>query len=223
MGIDGWVGGWVAVVLADGAFEVALVGTDVGELVSRVPDAAAVAVDMPVGLADEGLRQADLLGREMLGRRRSTLFVTPTRAAVECEDYPRALAVNRERGAGGFSRQAWALRTKILQLDAFLRSGDAGRPVVEAHPELSFAALAGRVLASGKKTWAGQAERRGLLAGAGIVLPDDLGPAGAAGPDDVLDAAVVAWTAGRLAAGTARSAPAEPQRFSDGLAAAITS
>jgi predicted RNase H-like nuclease len=41
-------------------------------------------------------------------------------------------------------------------------------------------------------------------------VPDDLGAAGRAGADDVLDAAAVAWTASRLAAGTAVSFPDPP-------------
>ena len=41
------------------------------------------------------------------------------------------------------------------------------------------------------------------------------------GVDDVLDAAAVAWTARRVAAGAARRLPAEPERFSDGVDCAI--
>jgi hypothetical protein len=54
--------------------------------------------------------------------------------------------------------------------------------------------------------------RRRLLADtAGIVLPDDLGPAGrAAAVDDVLDAAAAAWTARRVAHGQARPLPDPP-------------
>ncbi|MFI5068890.1 MAG: DUF429 domain-containing protein [Streptosporangiales bacterium] len=37
----------------------------------------------------------------------------------------------------------------------------------------------------------------------------------------MLDAAVVAWTARRVAAGAARSLPHPPERFSDGIPCAI--
>jgi predicted RNase H-like nuclease len=50
-----------------------------------------------------------------------------------------------------------------------------------------------------------------LLAEAGIVIPDDLGHAGTAGADDILDAAVAAWSASRIAAGNAISLPDPPQ------------
>jgi hypothetical protein len=67
------------------------------------------------------------------------------------------------------------------------------------HPEVSFAILAGRPLPESKRTWAGAIRRRRLLTEAGIVLDDDLGPAGtAAAVDDFLDDAA-AWTARRVA------------------------
>ncbi|WP_414635622.1 DUF429 domain-containing protein [Actinophytocola sp.] len=66
--------------------------------------------------------------------------------------------------------------------------------------------------------------RHRLLATAGIALDSDLGDTGGpAGVDDVLDAAVCAWTARRVANGQARSSPDPPQVFSDGLPCAIWS
>jgi predicted RNase H-like nuclease len=93
---------------------------------------------------------------------------------------------------------------------------------VEAHPELSFAELAGAPLAVRKSTWAGAEMRRTLLARAGITLTGDLGLAGEqAGVDDVLDAAAAAWTAWRVSQGSARCLPDPPETFSDGLPSAI--
>ena len=43
------------------------------------------------------------------------------------------------------------------------------------------------------------------------MIPDDLGHAGTAGADDILDAAVAAWSASRIAAGNAISLPDPPQ------------
>ena len=94
--------------------------------------------------------------------------------------------------------------------------------MVEVHPAVCFAELAGRPLPYGKSTWAGVERRRRLLDGVGLTLAPDLGVAGqCAGVDDVLDAAVAAWTAGRVRDGIARSLPDPPEVFSDGLAAAI--
>ncbi len=55
----------------------------------------------------------------------------------------------------------------------------------------------------------------------GIVIPDQLGPAGQAGADEVLDAAAAAWTAWRVATGIAKGLPEVPEVFSDGLTASI--
>ena len=60
-----------------------------------------------------------------------------------------------------------------------------------------------------------------MLTGAGIRLPDDLGDAGAVAPDDVLDAAVAAWSALRIARSEAKTFPSEPEIDERGRAVAI--
>jgi predicted RNase H-like nuclease len=74
--------------------------------------------------------------------------------------------------------------------------------VLEVHPELAFAALAGAPMPHPKRSAAGRAERIAALrpAVAGI---DRLAAQRLAGSavDDVLDACALAWSARRLAAG----------------------
>ena len=67
--------------------------------------------------------------------------------------------------------------------------------VIEVHPEVCFRAMKGEPLDYSKHSWNGQAERRRLIAGAGIDLPDHILDAGKVPSDDLLDAAVAAWTA----------------------------
>jgi predicted RNase H-like nuclease len=62
-------------------------------------------------------------------------------------------------------------------------------------------------------------ERRRLLASAGIQLPDEL-TAGQAATDDVLDAAIAAWSAARKERGQATTLPADPP-MQDGRPVAI--
>ena len=223
LGVDGCRTGWVGIVL-DGGRVTAVHGTTITEVLDKAGSdggLACVAVDIPIGLPDTGRRQADVLARRALGPRWQSLFLTPVRPALLTADFAEAVALNRERAGEGLSRQAFALRTKVLEVDALVRDG--ARPVVvEVHPELSFATMSGGPLAAGKKTWAGAQERRALLARHGIPVPEDLGPAGAlAAVDDVLDAAAAAWSAGRCAAGLASSLPASPERFSDEIPCAI--
>lgn len=80
--------------------------------------------------------------------------------------------------------------------------------IFEVHPELWSAATAGAPLVS--KNWNGAMRRRTLLAAHGIELRDDLAAAGPVPVDDVLDAAAVAWTAGRIAADVALCLPTGP-------------
>jgi predicted RNase H-like nuclease len=222
LGVDACPAGWVGVALT-GRCVRAVVHAEIGGLVALAAVAGpldAIAIDIPIGLADCGTRQADLLARTAAGRRWPTVFVTPVRAALQADTYAEALAVSRALTGQGISSQAFRLRDKILQVDSWRERAPC--QVVEAHPELSFAAMAGAPLSDSKSTWAGAVRRRQLLAANAIDLAGDLGLSGLrVGVDDVLDAAAVAWTATRVAAGTARRLPALAERFSDGVDCAI--
>jgi len=222
LGADACKPGWVGIVL-DGARVEAHFGVTIADLVAAAETArpvAVVGVDIPIGLPDTGRRAADELARVRAGVRRASVFMTPVRRALLAADHTEAVRLNRSAAGEGVSAQAYGLRTKILDVDAWVR--DQARRVVEVHPELSFTAMAGGPLPSGKTTWAGIEQRRELLADAGISLVGDLGlPGRMARVDDILDAAAAAWSARRVAAGTAVCLPAEPEVFGDGLPAAI--
>ena len=161
-----------------------------------------MAIDIPIGLPDHGTRAADLAARKALGKKWQTVFLTPVRTAIEAHNYDEANHLAREITDAGISRQAYALRKKILEVDRWISTASCA--VYEVHPELSFAHLAGAPVTASKKTWAGAHERQRLLEEAGISLEGDLGiPGLRSGRDDVLDAAVAAWTAQRIAAGGA--------------------
>jgi predicted RNase H-like nuclease len=222
LGADACRAGWVGITLSDeGAL--AYVHAEIAGLVALAAEAgplAVVGIDIPIGLADAGLRQADLLARRAAGPRWASVFITPVRTAVEAADYQQACEINRRLAGCGISRQAFNLREKIMQVDRWLPQAPC--PVLEVHPELCFAEMGGAPLADSKSTWAGAVRRRQLLAAEGIALADDLGLAGQqVGVDDVLDAAAVAWTARRVAGGSARRLPAEPEHFSDQVDCAI--
>jgi predicted RNase H-like nuclease len=225
LGVDACRTGWAGIALSGGQAR-AYFAPGIQELADRAAadgPLLVIAIDIPVGLPDAGRRSADVLARKELKARWPSLFITPVRTAVEAADYQAAAAENRRLAGEGLSRQAFALRAKILDVDQWLQVGSpAPVRVVEAHPELSFAAMAGAPLRSRKSTWAGAVQRRTLLAREGIVLEGDLGLAGEqAGVDDVLDAAAAAWTARRVSQGSARCLPPSPEVFSDGLPAAI--
>jgi predicted RNase H-like nuclease len=222
LGVDACKAGWIGIALSQGTLN-AHAAAGIGDLVedaSRAGPLTVIAIDIPIGLPDTGRRQADLLVRKAVGPRRASVFVTPVRPALEAHDYASAAALSLRLAGEGISRQAFGLQAKILQVDRWVRQ--TRQHVVEVHPEASFAQLAGAPLQSPKSTWAGIARRREPLAGASIVLPEDLGPAGEkAAIDDVLDAAAAAWTALRVVREQARPHPDPPELFSDGLASAI--
>jgi len=214
IGIDGCRKGWIGIVAGGGDVE-ALFSPRVADLVAAAGDVAAIAIDIPIGLPDRGVRQADRAARERLGRLASSVFLTPVRAALAAEPYREATAVAVRLTGSGISQQAYRLREKIFEVEDWLPGSPA--PVWEVHPEISFAVANGAPLGCSKHTWAGGQERRQILARHGLVLDGPLLPAGRhAGPDDVLDAAIAAWSARRLAAGTGESLPARPEEMTPG-------
>lgn len=218
LGVDGYTKGWVAIVSDDGAYAGAVVAGTLSELASRFAGAEVIGVDVPIGLPSTEPRPADGEAKRFVGPRRSSVFPTPPREALEAESYADARRWCREHLGRGLSAQSYALRGRILEADALAADEDR---LHEVHPEVSFRALAGAPLAHAKKTWNGQMERLRLLEDAGIAVPRNLDEAGRVPPDDVLDAAVAAWTATRIARGEARTLPADPPTDPRGRPAAI--
>ena len=131
---------------------------------------------------------------------------------------PNPTALSCRVNGKGISKQSFAIVPKIIEVRAFM---DDER-VHEVHPEVSFRLLNGGVRLGKKKTWGGLQSRLRLLKSASIELPDDRGDVNEVGIDDVVDAAVAAWSARRIASGEARSFPSEPeQRDQRGRAIAI--
>lgn len=219
LGVDACRHGWVGVTLADGEVAGGTLAPSLAEVIGSVPDVRVVGVDMPLGLVEQGWRDADAAAVAVIGRRRSSLFRIPPRPVWDEVDFAAANQRCRELTGVGMSQQAWGLRTK-------LREANDGRRrwqglLYEVHPEVSFRHLAGAPLPYAKTSWNGHAARRTLLRDHGVVLPDDLGATGRGAPDDVLDAAVAAWSAHRIATGRAVSYPDPPQRTDTGERIAI--
>lgn len=217
-GVDACRGGWVAVSLDGAAPAVVRVHETLAGLLGPGNDtgmAAVTGIDMPLGLLEAGWREADLAARARLGPRRSSVFAIPPRAVWEQENYQAAGERCRALTGQGFSIQAWGLRVKLLEADRYRET--CGHPLYEVHPELAFCAMAGAPLENRKHTGAGRDQRRALLSQAGIALPA-LAPAPVT---DILDAAAVAWSARRIAAGEAMVLPDEPQQDERGRDIAI--
>ena len=221
VGIDGCSTGWIAVALADDGWAAVHYLPTIGSVSDAIPNASVIGIDIPIGFAQDQPRRADLEARTFLGKRRNSLFLTPPRAVLAAPDHVTATTLSVELTGSGVSQQSFALRKKIFEVEEW---GERPCPVFEVHPEVSFAVLMGAPASASKKSWQGMVERRAALEAAGIRLrkvPDDVGRRAAV--DDVLDAAVVAWTARRLRDGEARSFPGSPSTGVNGVETAIWS
>jgi predicted RNase H-like nuclease len=216
--------GWIGVELDHGAFVDAHIADHLDTLLSAVNDIQAVGIDMPLGLVETGRRQADLAAHAFVGKHLgSAVFLMPLRAVWKREDNTwyddsweqanqrcRQLTRGDELSPDGYglSPFTWGLRVKLREANECLATDKY--PLHEVHPEVSFAAMNGKPLTHRKVSWTGHITRRALLAKHGIHLPDELGDAGKARLDDVLDAAAAAWSAHRIATGHASRLPTEP-------------
>jgi predicted RNase H-like nuclease len=221
LGVDAHTKGWIGVELDRGTFVTAHIADSLTKLLSTVNDIQAVGIDMPLGLVETGRRQADLDARDFVGKRRNSVFLMPPRAVWKQEDTwyddsweqanQRCRQLTRDElspDGYGLPRQTWGLRVKLREANECLATDKY--PLHEVHPEVSFAAMNGKPLTHRKISWTGHITRRALLAKHDIHLPDQLGNAGNARLDDVLDAAAAAWSAHRIATGHASRLPTEP-------------
>ena len=224
LGVDACKGGWVGVLLSPARPAAVLAATAIAalvELARESSDVAVVAIDIPIGLPDQGVRAADTLARRALPGKGSSVFTTLTRSAYAAKTYAEAREANLAAtdGTHNASAQAYALRARILDVDGWLRSRPAVE-VIEVHPELAFARMAGAPVREPKSEPEGLSARRAALEAAGLVPPAWFRGSGFA-EDDLLDACAAAWTAVRHSSGRSESFPAEPEVFSDGIPAAI--
>lgn len=204
-GLDGCRGGWVMVtVTVEGAWRseverVTDLAAVIGHLESGRLDAAGV--DIPIGLPETGPRRCDVEARRLIGARRSSVFPAPVRGVLGATTYEEAAGRSRALSGRGLSRQAFGILPKVGEVDALI-TPRRQRYLVEVHPEVSFTVMAGSPMAYSKKTPAGRAERMAALR---HVFPDVVRHTRArldgAGPDDVLDAFAVAWSAWRWSSG----------------------
>jgi len=224
LGVDGTPQGWIGVFRSlDGAqppharffatFDDVLAAEE-------MPDV--VAVDMPIGFlnaAARGGRACERCARARLKGRTSSVFSAPSRAALSKDDYPAALATNRTGNGVGLSKQSFHLFPKMREIDAGMTPQLQAR-VRESHPELAFAILAGAPMAHPKRTAEGRVERLAVLQALGYdrsLLDPHPFARKQVSPDDLLDAAVLALSAARIARGEALRLPAEPEQDGRGL------
>jgi predicted RNase H-like nuclease len=201
LGVDGWRGAWVGARLDGRAVE--LLALPDAAAVLAVPDVEVVCIDMPIGLSDDGVRLCDVEARRRLGRAGSSVFPTPVRAVLATDDYAEARALSRAATdpPRAPSAQSFQLVRAIRSLDDALGDPPTDR-VVEVHPELAFRALDPAVR-DPKGTARGMAQRLAALRTVMDVDAALLDAPPRVPAVDALDACAAAWSARRIADGTA--------------------
>jgi predicted RNase H-like nuclease len=162
VGLDGYRGGWIGCLWTgpDRPAAVVALASLADAETALPPNTAVLAIDIPLGLdeaARPGGRECDQLARQRIGARRSSVFSSPSRGALNANSHAEASQMNRGSGplAPGLSLQAYALFPKLREADAALAGSAWLRErVIEVHPEVSFCEKAGRPLEHPKKTTA---------------------------------------------------------------------
>ena len=215
-GVDGVRGGWaMAITGVDDRSPVEFsVWSSLEELWAEAQASGllVVSLDMPVGLPGRQRRTADIEARELLGRRRASLFWTPPLCVIDATDHAEANQRSRDLTDRGISAQTFNLMPKIRDLRATLAPEDFAPAAVpraaEVHPESSFVRLAGAPMTAPKSELDGIQERLAALVDVFPNISEAASSTPPLGPpkpalDDLLDAAAAAWTSRRIVTGQA--------------------
>ncbi len=222
-GVDGCRAGWICVTRER-------VGGSVGwqrfgtaeALLAQAPRPAVLAIDIPIGLMEQGFRHCDRQARSLLGPRKSSVFSAPLRAVLEARSWEEACSIRQRIEGKRMSKQAWAIVAKIREVDRLLRKDPKAMPWVrEVHPEVSFCAWSGAPLPYPKKKKPGRNLRRKLVekhfGRAAIRSVRDSYLKKDVADDDILDAFAALWTAERILHGEESTLPGQPPLDSCGL------
>ncbi len=118
VGVNGCPGGWLAVEYGSSTGEFSpCVHTSFSELLASYPDAACIAVDIPIGLGEGSPRRCDIEARRVLGPRRSSVFPAPDRRLIHVPTYPEASVLSRSLYGKGISKQGFAIYPKVAEVD----------------------------------------------------------------------------------------------------------
>jgi predicted RNase H-like nuclease len=208
LGVD-WAGSSWVVVKAGDETDVTTEPSflNVWHELGKCEDVAAILVDIPIGLPDSGPRACDEEAATFRGTSSNTVFSVPGRSIVYEEDYDEA----KEACESSLGSQSWWLLPRIQEVDVFLqRHPDALDKVYESHPEICFASLTDGSL-PGKHSENGLDDRIDLLED-DTELHEKIKSTidnrrngtewheriSSGRLDDVVDAAVLAYTAKRI-------------------------
>ena len=165
LGIDGCRSGWLVVSSESKAQFTCKIHSSLENILLEIPKEHQVLIDVPIGFPQENSRHCDILAREKLGPRRSSVFLPPCRDALYASNDQEACEINLKISGKKISIQTWNIGNKMREADQFLQNHQELLPLWrEAHPELAFQNFNNGVsLTFSKKSFEGHLERIKIL------------------------------------------------------------
>jgi predicted RNase H-like nuclease len=164
IGLDACKMGWCGIGVIDNKL-ISDCFEDLHDVITKHPNLERILIDIPIGLSSKNFeRTIDSQARQLLNKRKSSIFSPSCREALYANNYKEALAINKEICGKGISIQAYNIGPKIKEVDEWLNNKQIPIEVFEAHPELCLKTLnLNTDLESSKHDKAGIEERKNIL------------------------------------------------------------
>src|SRR5262245_30706236 len=166
-GVDACRGGWLCVTRrATGGTISSAVHETAAALLGQERRPDVLAIDIPIGLTNLGVRDCDSIARKMLGGRACCVFTAPIRPVLRAKTHREASSIGKRAEGKKISAQVWGIVPKIREIDALLSAEPSLQAFIrEVHPEICFMAWnGGAPIADRKKSTVGKARRAALVA-----------------------------------------------------------
>jgi len=223
-GVDACRGGWLCLTRSGSSGTISsVVHESAAALLGQERQPDVLAIDIPIGLCNLGVRDCDSIARKMLGSRASCVFTAPIRPVLQAKTHREASSIRNRAEGKKISAQVWGIVPKIREIDALLSAEPSLQAFVrEVHPEICFLAWnGGAAIADRKKSPAGKARREVLVAAyfgdRAFARVRDRHPRTKVADDDINDAFAALWTAERILDGSAKVIPDRAYRDPFGL------
>ncbi len=136
IGLDSCRSGWFYILLAEGQFDFGVV-EKAEKLLGMTSPSSRIFIDIPIGLTKATPRQCDLEARKRLGKRKASVFPSPSRAALNASSYEDANQKNLTASGKKLSKQSYAILPKIKEIDQLIQSKPLAKAIMkEVHPEI---------------------------------------------------------------------------------------
>jgi predicted RNase H-like nuclease len=223
-GVDACRGGWLCLIRQGTSEKISsVVHESAAALLGQEPRPEVLAIDIPIGLNNAGVRDCDSIARKMLGSRACCVFTAPIRPVLHARTHSEASRIRKRAEGKKISAQVWGIVPKIREIDCLLSANPSLQEFVrEAHPEICFMAWnGGAAIADRKKSPGGKARRAALVAAyfgdRAFARVRDRHARTKVADDDINDAFAALWTAERILNGSGKVIPARPCRDPFGL------